>query len=134
MLRWMLASGRRLISKGIQVDKDEESSGTSSDGAQLSDESEQDEPMLESWVDWIRRTTEVAEEQLRKLVLDDWVSAQRRRKFRFTGHVLRREDDRWSKQVLVWTPQEGYRHRGHPRKRWRDVFDKFFQGAWGVTS
>eukprot|EP00973_Karenia_brevis_P061587 8564345-Karenia_brevis.AAC.1 len=79
--------------------------------------------MLENWVDWLRRTTAIAEGQLHQVVLDDWVRAQRRRKYKFAGHVARREDGRWSTRMLNWTPQTGYRQIGRPRRRWRDVLE-----------
>eukprot|EP00973_Karenia_brevis_P019994 2744639-Karenia_brevis.AAC.1 len=89
--------------------------------------------MLENWIDWIRRTTSIAEGHLHKIVLDDWVHAARRRKFKFAGHVARREDGRWSTQVSTWIPETGYRQIGRPKRRWRDVLDTFFQRLWGVT-
>jgi hypothetical protein len=41
----------------------------------------------------------------------------RKRKFRRTGHTLRK-DDELSKVALQWYPQEN-RGRGRPRNRWR---------------
>ena len=65
-----------------------------------------DQPLRqeETWVEWIRRTTGMMEKQLHAASLDDWVAAQRKRKWSFAGHVARRDDGRWSHQVLKWEP------------------------------
>ncbi len=42
----------------------------------------------ESWIDWIKRCTHLAETHLHKAALDDWVGAQRRRKWRLAGPLL----------------------------------------------
>eukprot|EP00973_Karenia_brevis_P005864 799323-Karenia_brevis.AAC.1 len=80
-----------------------------------SEHEEEEEIVEESWVEWVRRTTHLAEEHFSKVAQDDWITAQRRRKFRFAGHVARREDARWDTTLLNWTP-EGRRKRGHPPK------------------
>eukprot|EP00973_Karenia_brevis_P075989 10556031-Karenia_brevis.AAC.1 len=97
-----------------------------------SEELEEDEE--EDWVTWIKRTTGIAEDQLRKMKLDDWVCAQRRLKWRFAGHVARRSDERWATTLTRWTPQIGYRNRGHPNKRWRTDLDAFFKHKYGAQS
>ena len=78
---------------------------------------------------------------LHKVSPGDWVTAQRRRKWRLTGHTARRTDGRWSTAVLTWSPQQGHRQRGHPKKRWTHDFDAFFmehqglpKGTWTVVA
>ena len=65
-----------------------------------------------------------------KLQLDDWISSYRRRKWRWAGHVLRREDRRWTATMLHWTPEMPSiilgRKRGRPHKRWEQDFEDFF--------
>eukprot|EP00973_Karenia_brevis_P033685 4643874-Karenia_brevis.AAC.1 len=87
----------------------------------------------ESWVDWMRRRTHLAESILSSLKIDDWITLQRRRKFAFAGHMLRRRDNRWAATLMRWTPEGGHRTRGHPRRRWSDVFDKFFWTRHGAS-
>ena len=41
----------------------------------------------ESWVEWVKRTTHIVEEQLAKTGLDDWVTAVRRKLWRWAGHL-----------------------------------------------
>ena len=44
----------------------------------------------------------------------------RKRKFRWIGHTLRKEDREIPKVALLWNPQ-GKRKRGRPRNNWRSV-------------
>ena len=43
----------------------------------------------------------------------------RKRKFRWIGHTLRKEDGEVSKAALLWNPQ-GNRKRGRPKNSWRN--------------
>lgn len=64
----------------------------------------------------------------------DWVIEQRRRKWRWVGHVARRKDGRWSNWLLTWIPVRGGRARGRPVTRWEDVLVQFMRrkgaGLW----
>ena len=55
----------------------------------------------------------------------DWVEEQRRRKWRWAGHVARRDDGRWSKMMLDWVPVRGQRGAGRPVTRWEDPIAKY---------
>ena len=94
----------------------------------------------EDWIDWIRRTTHLAEEHFQRAGLEDWVAAVRRKHWRWAGHLARRTDGRWSSKLLSWTPG-GRRSRGHPCKRWSDDLDEFFhrmdgspRGYWQLVA
>eukprot|EP00973_Karenia_brevis_P036711 5058766-Karenia_brevis.AAC.1 len=69
----------------------------------------------ESFVDWISRATHMAEDVAAKLHVTDWVSEQRKRKWQLAGHTARRNDGRWSTQMVFWQPH-GIRNVGHPVK------------------
>ena len=88
-------------------------------------------------MEWIRRPTSIAEGMLKDIKIEDWIAGQRRRKFRRGGHVARQSDERWSYKVLYWRPVDGRRVVGHPKKRWTDTIDGYFEeecdlekGAW----
>eukprot|EP00973_Karenia_brevis_P072582 10082551-Karenia_brevis.AAC.1 len=135
MLRNMAGTGRRRttisnnegeyeevsVHSGTRDSPTDESSNTTA----LSTEQSEEEDELESYTDWIKRATRLAEDQLRKAGLEDWVLLQRRWKMRWAGHTARRSDGRWAKQVLTWTPVGGHRRPGHPLKRWQDSIDGF---------
>ena len=86
----------------------------------------------ETWVEWIRRCTHIVEHHLKQASIDDWVVAQRRRKWRFAGHTARRDDNRFSEAVLGWEPPFSHRGRGHPSRRWTDDLDAFFYHLLGT--
>ena len=41
-------------------------------------------------------------------------------KWKWAGHVERREDARWTKICTEWRPRTGKRSRGRPERRWSD--------------
>jgi len=53
----------------------------------------------------------------------------RKRKFRWIGHMLRKEDGEITKVALLWNPQ-GNRKRGRLRKRWRRSVIKEAGRSW----
>jgi hypothetical protein len=53
----------------------------------------------------------------------------RKRKFKWIGHTLRKEDGEIPKAVLLWNPQ-GNRKRGRPRNRWRRSVIKEAGRSW----
>ena len=81
---------------------------------------------LEGYVDWIVRSTSVAEEAMRRFDVPDWVEEAHKRKFRWAGQVARCTDRRWTREVLEWSAT-GSRRRGRPVMRWTDSLNKFFQ-------
>ena len=63
---------------------------------------------------------------MKKAKVPDWVQEQRRRKWRWAGHVMRRDDMRWSYRILRWKPAaQGERSVGRPARRWEDSLKKF---------
>ena len=86
------------------------------------------ERVLEDWVAWIRRATKEAEKSAREYGCPDWVEEITRRKYRWAGHVARREDGRWTREVLDLT-LSGSRAANRPHIRWSDSLNQFFYGA-----
>jgi len=89
---------------------------------------------IEDWVSYIKRATGVAEDCLKNARLEDWVQGQRRRKWRWAGHVARRWDERWSHKVLSFSAAGGNRRVGHPVTRWRDSIGSFVSANTTYTS
>ncbi|CAH2217490.1 jg7765 [Pararge aegeria aegeria] len=46
--------------------------------------------------------------------------AQRKLKWQWAGHIVRRKDGRWGPKVLEWQPRTGERCVGRPPMRWTD--------------
>jgi len=53
----------------------------------------------------------------------------RKRKFRWIGHTLRKEDGEIPKAALLWNPQ-GNRKRGRPRNSWKRSVTKEVGRSW----
>jgi len=54
------------------------------------------------------------------------------RKFRFAGHVIRMAPERPARRAIEWTPADGRRKRGRPKKTWRTTLREDLQ-ARGVS-
>ncbi|EPB78510.1 hypothetical protein ANCCEY_02351 [Ancylostoma ceylanicum] len=67
------------------------------------------------------RSTELRE----KSQLKDPLQYMQRMKHRWAGHLLRRNDDRWSRRVTEWLPRKKTRPLGQPPTRWADSFTKY---------
>ena len=46
------------------------------------------------------------------------------RRFRLAGHILRLPSRRPSKVAMSWTPNDGRRRRGRPKKTWSRTFQE----------
>ena len=75
------------------------------------------------------RTAQVATALLRRAKVVDWVEEQRRRKWRWAGHVARRDDGRWTARMLDWAPAARLRRVGRPTLRWEDSIANFAKDA-----
>ena len=114
MLRAILGKGRAQLDAPSDAESHSDTTASSHDSDKL-----------ESWVDWIQRVTEEALAAMTRAGVPDWIEEQQRRKWRWAGHVCRRDDGRWTKQVLEWTPGGGHRRQGHPFSRWSDDINGF---------
>ena len=70
----------------------------------------------------------VVDEHIDKGKLVDCVQEQRRRKWRWAGHVARRKDGRWTRWMLDWQPLRGLRAPGRQVTRWEDSLVNFMRG------
>ena len=125
MLRWIVGQGRRPVPRG-EADRSSSSSSNGDNLDSIEDQGEDTEAQpdstdsadLEDFTTWIQRTTGMAEKELAATGIEDWVTQQRRKYWRWAGHITRMTDRRWSWVTTSWTPQEGRRQVGHPKKRW----------------
>ena len=80
---------------------------------------------LEPWTDWIQRCTHDVETRMKRLKLDDWITLQRRRKWRWARKVAMTEENNWMVLALQWDPTldnqlSSGRRQGRPKTRWLD--------------
>jgi hypothetical protein len=94
----------------------------------LDESEEQKLDCSEDWIEWIVRATREVEKHCDRAGIEDWTMTQRRRHWRWAGHVARATDGRWSKKLLRWAPGRRRRSIGRPVKRWSDEIAKFIEG------
>jgi len=49
------------------------------------------------------------------------------RRFRFVGHGMQMAPERPARRAIEWTPADGRRKRGQPKKTWRSTFREDLQ-------
>ena len=69
-----------------------------------------------------------------KLKIDDWVTAVRKRQWKWASKVTQHHVQRWTVRILQWQPNEGVRQVGRPRFRCIDPIQKFAQTWTGMTA
>jgi len=85
----------------------------------------------EEWVDFAIRSAHTVDTIAAGENMSDWVSMQRRMKWRLAGKLANSQDGRWSRKVLDWRPgNHGLRFPGRPKTRWTDQIESFAGGDW----
>ena len=87
----------------------------------------------EDWVNYIQRATSLAEARSTAAGVESWIQTQRRRKWRWAGHIARLEDRRWTQLMYWWSPTTSRRRVGRPCRRWEEAFEEYFKNepeAW----
>ena len=85
---------------------------------------------LETWVQWMKRVTHEAEDALKKLEIDDWVTKVRRTRWNWARKVAEMDSERWASQIAQWKPQwslKAARKRGRPKLRWSTDISAFLE-------
>jgi hypothetical protein len=73
----------------------------------------------------IKRTDKWRLGKIRKATgVTDVISRAKRLKWRWLGHLIRSNKNKWSQQVTFWYPRDSKRSRGRPVKRWEDDLPK----------
>ena len=91
----------------------------------------------EDWVPFVVRATHKAEDMASSLGSPDWVSLQRRKKWRLAGKLAASNDNRWGRRLLEWRPwfrTTPWRTVGRPVARWTDDLCRFARGSWVDTA
>ena len=86
---------------------------------------EHDDAEIEPWSEWIKRSTREAETRMSKLRLEDWVTMQRRRKWRWARKLVASDEFNWATAAIQWDPTidpklKSRRRPGRPKTRWAD--------------
>ena len=51
-------------------------------------------------------------------------------KGQWAGHLARMNTSKWARKTTEWTPREGKRARGRPKRRWRDDIERKAGTKW----
>uniref|UniRef100_A0A914WNX7 Uncharacterized protein n=1 Tax=Plectus sambesii TaxID=2011161 RepID=A0A914WNX7_9BILA len=79
----------------------------------------------------VTRKDKITNERLREMSkVKDAVVEAAKNKHRWAGHVIRRDDGRWTRNVTYWYPYEVKRPLGRPPTRWSDAIKKKFGREW----
>jgi hypothetical protein len=70
---------------------------------------------------WIRQVSGV----------QDIVEHIKKQKWRWSGHIARMQDNRWTKLATEWIPRGTKRLRARPKTRWEDDIMKMLGVTWG---
>lgn len=80
---------------------------------------------MESWPDFIKRSTQTAERLAQKFNVECWLTHYFRCKWRWAMRIANQDVERWSSMASRWDPQihderPCQRNQARPRKRWED--------------
>ena len=70
----------------------------------------------------------------RRTGIKDADTAGKELKWKWAGHVVRRNFDRWTHRVTAWDPRIGKRRRGRQTTRWSDDLRKTFGQQWTTVA
>ena len=89
-----------------------------------------DDELLEPWPDFMRRATNIAEDAIHKLGVEEWPIIYWKRKRRWTKRISQQDSNRWSQLVTRWEPEvnnprKAARKQARPCKRWDDDINDF---------
>ena len=65
-----------------------------------------------------------------KTKISDIIVRVKKLKWNWAGHIARRQDRRWTKEILDWYPRDQVRPRGRPNTRWIDEIRQFAGIEW----
>ncbi|KAG7311162.1 hypothetical protein JYU34_002159 [Plutella xylostella] len=83
----------------------------------------------------IKRADRITNEKIRKTTkIDDIITTTRLMKWQWAGHIMRCEDNRWTRLTTEWIPRDGKRSVGRPRIRWSDELKAFHPVWWREAS
>ena len=91
----------------------------------------------ESWPDFVQRATHRCEDLAGSHGATDWLTLQRRAKWRLASKAATSTDGRWTNRLLAWKPWfRSFPSRvvGRPVKRWDDDLSALAGGDWADSA
>lgn len=82
----------------------------------------------------VRKSDRLRNEEVRKRTrVTDVITTIRKLKWQWAGHIMRTNDNRWTRLTTEWTPRDGQRKVGRPLMRWTDELRKFNSLWWRLA-
>ena len=86
----------------------------------------------EEWIDYMKRSTDEAIEQMKKTNIRCWIKADKRMKWRLALRIASLLGKRWIVKAAEWKPElsskyKTYRPVGRPRRRCEDEINEFLK-------
>ena len=131
MLRMIVRIPRRVMEPSAESAASDVTSEEADENIDISIETEVE---LEPWSEWIQRATHEAENRMKRLNFEDWISLQRRRKWKWAQKVATSTGDSWILDAVTWDPYPrlstaASRRVGRPTKRWTDDLREYVYRA-----
>lgn len=77
----------------------------------------------------------IRNEDLRKMTgIKDAATSATYIKWKWAGHVMRMDHNRWAYKTIAWDPRTGQRSVGRQKKRWADDLKLHFGSNWTTTA
>ena len=116
------------------VEGSEQSSNKDQD-SDVSFQEDQDEEIdksekEEEWIEFIKRSTKKAQENVKKMKIPCWLEPHRSLKLRIAMRIASLPEERWTSKIIEWNfgldnKIKTNRSVGRPRKRWEDDINEF---------
>ena len=78
-----------------------------------------------TWKDKIRNEVVRSKTQVK-----DIIEKVQNMKCQWAGHLARMNNNKWAKKTTEWTPREGSRMKGRPKRRWKDDIEEKVSNTW----
>ena len=86
----------------------------------------------EDWIEYIKRSTEEAIDQMKTARIQCWIKPHRRMTWRLATRIASLPKEGWIVKAAEWNPElstkyRTYRAIGRPRRRWEDEINEFLK-------
>ena len=86
----------------------------------------------EEWIEYMKRSTEVAIDRMKTAQIQCWIKTHRRMKWRLAMRIASLPEVIWIRKAAEWNPNFSTKYKTHkavgrPKKRWEDEINDFLR-------
>lgn len=79
----------------------------------------------------VTRKDKIRNQEIRERTrVDDIIEKAEKSKGQWAGHLARMSPSKWARKLTEWTPRNGKRTKGRPKRRWRDDIEERGGSGW----